>query len=398
MDYRRYYRAYRRVRRSLKRDYSQPTFPLIKWNAKAGRRKTRARLQTNERWIPNVETRNTPERIIIYVFERRNSRLTRPTRSPNVTGSMTDEIRSFVRSFRTTYGRYTSGNCWQPTSFCWSANENENGRTRRPNGAQIHILVFELLYHCRIYEYILIDAIFHKHQLIANCGGHHCTVDLYAFVRSLTLAYSNLFLLHFFNEFSIWHFFWYTFFPQTLPNYVNLARYCQIYFQSVQNNANTCNIQEYIKCQRVKHAKKRKKKKKSGIQKYINCESLKIAKLWTKDATKDRTGSLRDAENRRRTIVEQTRPFLSVMATDLPSSRSSNEARRVCRLVCSCVTVREKGSGRIYSDGRAVRGIDLSSSQTDTGSNYRRFELAVFLSRPTAPARVPPKLSEIDIP
>ena len=85
----------------------------------------------------------------------------------------------------------------------------------------------------------------------------------YAFVRSLTLAYSNLFLLHFFNEFSIWHFFWYTFFPQTLPNYVNLARYCQIYFQSVQNNANTCNIQEYIKCQRVKHAKKRKKKRKA---------------------------------------------------------------------------------------------------------------------------------------
>lgn len=39
-------------------------------------------------------------------------------------------------------------------------------------------------------------------------------------------------------------------------------------------------------------------------------------------------------------------------------------------------------SGRIYPDGRAGRGIDLSSSQTDTGSNYRRFELAVFL-RPT---------------
>lgn len=46
------------------------------------------------------------------------------------------------------------------------------------------------------------------------------------------------------------------------------------------------------------------------------------------------------------------------------------------------VQPRRKGCGGRRQGYRAGHGIDLSSRQTDTGSNYRRLELAVFL-RPT---------------
>lgn len=69
---------------------------------------------------------------------------------------------------------------------------------------------------------------------------------------------------------------------------------------------------------------------------------------------------------------------------------------------------RRKGS-KDFPGYRAGHGIDLFNSQTDTGSNYRRFELAVFLwptrgicwrSRLRSSTRVHPlpRLATIDIP
>lgn len=64
-------------------------------------------------------------------------------------------------------------------------------------------------------------------------------------------------------------------------------------------------------------------------------------------------------------------PILPSMATDF--REFADDRRSWLTRDCSCCVWGGKDPGH---------GIDLSSSQTDTGSNYRRFELAVFL-RPT---------------
>lgn len=85
-------------------------------------------------------------------------------------------------------------------------------------------------------------------------------------------------------------------------------------------------------------------------------------------------------------------PILPSMATDF--REFADDRRSWLTRDCSCCVWGGKDPGH---------GIDLSSSQTDTGSNYRRFELAVFLrptricsrSRPTSQPHDSPPLHDL---
>lgn len=69
------------------------------------RKEENARLQTSERWIPNVETRNTPGRIIIVSNGETPVNTTYAFSESFLARWTTRFVRSFIRSFRLTERR-----------------------------------------------------------------------------------------------------------------------------------------------------------------------------------------------------------------------------------------------------------------------------------------------------
>lgn len=111
-------------------------------------------------------------------------------------------------------------------------------------------------------------------------------------------------------------------------------------------------------------------KKSTNYQPHLNITGNKFLTLKIQYDT---------SSKKKKELYPQTFPTRSNLTRSrslfIPFSRVATESW------CSRVS-RRKGCGGRRQGYRAGHGIDLSSRQTDTGSNYRRLELAVFL-RPT---------------